>query len=187
MRGLVRTLVLSGFGMTLAGGSYPASQGEHLLSHYIEMMRSPDLPSALHGEQTGVCAVAMARLQDGLLARDAPPVVRPTAITRDDVLRRYGAERGDACWRELEPKLIDRARAEQLTDRLATRWLAIRDRIRSVTLGHARITETLVAAGAPIAPADLGWPDAVLDDAIAHAREIRNRYTFLDFALDIAP
>jgi glycerol-1-phosphate dehydrogenase [NAD(P)+] len=29
MRSLVRTLVLSGFGMTLSGGSYPASQGEH--------------------------------------------------------------------------------------------------------------------------------------------------------------
>jgi glycerol-1-phosphate dehydrogenase [NAD(P)+] len=45
----------------------------------------------------------------------------------------------------------------------------------------------LAAAGAPTAPRDLGWPDAQLDDAIVHAREIRNRYTFLDFALDIAP
>ena len=34
---LVRTLVMSGFGMTLCGGSYPASQGEHLISHYIDM------------------------------------------------------------------------------------------------------------------------------------------------------
>jgi len=28
---LARTLVLSGFGMTICGGSYPASQGEHLM------------------------------------------------------------------------------------------------------------------------------------------------------------
>jgi len=31
--GLARTLVLSGMGMTICGGSYPASQGEHLISH----------------------------------------------------------------------------------------------------------------------------------------------------------
>jgi hypothetical protein len=27
----------------------------------------------------------------------------------------------------------------------------------------------------------------LFDDALAHAREIRNRYTFLDFAADLAP
>ena len=140
----------------------------------------------MHGEQTGVCALAMAHLQDRILARDAPPVVRPTAVRRDDVLRRFGRERGEACWHELEAKWIDAARADQLTARLATAWPAIRDRIRGVTLGHARMTEVLAAAGAPLAPRDLGWPDAQLDEAIAHAREIRNRYTFLDFALDIA-
>ena len=187
MRSLVRTLVLSGFGMTICGGSYPASQGEHLLSHYIEMMRPPDLPAALHGEQTGVCALAMARLQDRVLAREVPPVVHPTTVTRDDVIRRFGAERGEACWRELEPKRIDRDRAEQLTARLAAGWDAMRARIRGVTLGHSRMVAALAAAGAPTAPDQLGWPDALLDDALAHAREIRNRYTFLDFALDIAP
>ncbi len=187
MRCLVRTLVLSGFGMTIAGGSYPASQGEHLLSHYIEMMRPPGLPAALHGEQIGVCALAMARLQDRILACEAPPVVGPTQVRRDDVLRRFGPERGEACWQELEAKRIDPARAAQLTDRLATSWSAIRDRIRGVALGHARMAEVLAAAGAPTAPRDLGWPDAQLDEALAHAREIRNRYTFLDFALDITP
>jgi glycerol-1-phosphate dehydrogenase [NAD(P)+] len=184
MRSLVRTLVLSGFGMTIAGGSYPASQGEHLLSHYIDMMRPADLPAALHGEQTGVCALVMARLQDRLLARDAPPIIHPTAVDRDGVLRWFGAERGDACWRELEAKWIDRDRAAELTARLAAGWDAIRDRIRGVTLGHARMLEALTAAGAPTAPHHLGWPDALLAEAVAHAREIRNRYTFLDFALD---
>ena len=186
MRGLVRTLVLSGFGMTICGGSYPASQGEHLISHYIEMLRPPEQVAALHGEQTGVCALAMAQLQDRMLARDAPPVVHPTAVDRDDVIRRFGAERGEACWQELTAKWIDRERAEQLTARLAAEWSAIRARIAAVSLGHARIAAALSAAGAPTAPGQLGWSDAVFDDAIRHAREIRNRYTFLDFALDAA-
>jgi glycerol-1-phosphate dehydrogenase [NAD(P)+] len=185
MRSLVRTLVLSGFGMTISGGSHPASQGEHLLSHYIEMMRPPSLAPALHGEQIGVCALAMAELQDRILAHRAP-VVRPTAIDRDDVIRRFGAERGAACWRELEPKWIGRELAEQLTARLAASWDAMRAQIARITLGHARMADALTAAGAPTSPGDLGWSQALLDDAIAHAREIRNRYTFLDFALDTA-
>ena len=183
MRSLVRTLVLSGFGMTISGGSHPASQGEHLLSHYIEMMRPPSLAPALHGEQIGVCALAMAELQDRILAQRAP-VVRPTAIDRDDVIRRFGAERGAACWRELEPKWIGRELAEQLTARLAAGWDAMRAQIERITLGHARMADALTAAGAPTSPGDLRWSQALLDDAIAHAREIRNRYTFLDFALD---
>jgi glycerol-1-phosphate dehydrogenase [NAD(P)+] len=185
MRHLVRTLVLSGFGMTICGGSYPASQGEHLLSHYVDLMRPPELPSALHGEQIGVCALAMARLQDRLLARAAPPVVRPSAVSRADVMRHFGPERGEACWRELAPKLLDRAGADALNARLATGWDAIRARIRAVTLGEAAMTAALVAAGAPTTPGELGWPGALFDAALIHAREIRNRYTFLDLAAEL--
>jgi glycerol-1-phosphate dehydrogenase [NAD(P)+] len=186
MRHLVRTLVLSGFGMTICGGSYPASQGEHLISHYIDMMRSPGVPVALHGEQIGVCALAMARLQDRLLALATPPVLRPTAIDRDDVIRHFGPGRGDACWRELEPKRLDPARSDELNARLASRWDAMRARLSAVTLGHVHMTAVLGAAGAPVAPSELGWPDRLFADAMTHAREIRNRYTFLDFAGDLA-
>jgi glycerol-1-phosphate dehydrogenase [NAD(P)+] len=185
MRHLVRTLVLSGFGMTICGGSYPASQGEHLVSHYVDMMRAPDVPGALHGEQIGVCALAMARLQERVLALDTPPVLRPTAIDRDDVIRHFGPDRGDACWRELEPKRLDAARAAQCNARLAAGWDAMRARLAAVSLGSARMTEVLTAAGAPTTPADLAWPERLFADALAHAREIRNRYTFLDFAGDL--
>jgi glycerol-1-phosphate dehydrogenase [NAD(P)+] len=54
MRALARTLVLSGIGMTLCGGSYPASQGEHLISHYIDMRSPPARADYLHGEQVAV-------------------------------------------------------------------------------------------------------------------------------------
>lgn len=186
MRHLVRTLVLSGFGMTICGGSYPASQGEHLVSHYIDMMRPPGVPVALHGEQIGVCALAMARLQDRIVAREVPPVLHPTAVDHDDVIRHFGRERGEACWNELAPKRLDRNATDELNARIAAGWGAMRARLGSVTLGAARMTSVLTAAAAPIAPADLGWPQPLFGDAIAHAREIRNRYTFLDFAADLA-
>ena len=36
----------------------------------------------------------------------------------------------------------------------------------------------------PRTPEDLGWPRASYRTAVRHAREIRNRYTFLDLAAD---
>jgi glycerol-1-phosphate dehydrogenase [NAD(P)+] len=185
VRHLVRTLVLSGFGMTLSDGSYPASQGEHLIGHYVEAMAPPGLPETFHGEETGVAAIAVAELQDRLLAREAPPVLRPTSVGREDLLRRYGPERGEACWRELSGKHFDRAQTDELNARLAARWGEIRARIGAVTIGAARHREVLAAAGAPISAAELGWPDALLGDALVHARELRNRYTFLDLAADL--
>ena len=185
IRHLVRTLVLSGFGMTICDGSYPASQGEHLICHYVEAVAPPGLPESFHGEQTGVAAVAMAELQDRVLARPAPPVLRPTGVGRDDLIRRYGPERGEACWRELSGKHFDRAQTDALNARLAARWGELRERIRAVTVGAARLREILAAAGAPIAPDQIGWPAALLADAMAHARELRNRYTFMDLAADL--
>jgi glycerol-1-phosphate dehydrogenase [NAD(P)+] len=184
MRHLVRTLVLSGFGMTLCGGSYPASQGEHLLAHYLEMMRPHALDGPLHGEEIGVCTLVMAALQDDVLARDRPPRLHASRVTRDEVLARFGVIAGETCWTELAPKLLDEERAEELNARLAAGWPAMRARLEAVSIPGARLRAVLTAVGAPVAPAELGWSDDEMRLARRHAREIRDRYTFLDLVAD---
>lgn len=181
LRSLVRTLVLSGFGMTLCGGSFPASQGEHLLGHYLEMIHPLDV---LHGEQIGICTLAMADLQERLLAWSHAPVLRASTITREELQRAYGEQAGDACWSEYERKRIDEARAEALNARLSVQWDAIRARISAITIGPERIRASLAAAGAATSPSALGYTDAEMKRALAHARVLRDRYTFLDLAAD---
>lgn len=61
----------------------------------------------------------------------------------------------------------------------------MRARISAVALGAERVTDVLMAAGAPTTAAELGWPPQLFADARAHAHEIRNRYTFLDLAAQI--
>jgi glycerol-1-phosphate dehydrogenase [NAD(P)+] len=182
MRRLARTLVLSGLGMCLTGGSYPASQGEHLISHYIEMMGEPGLPASFHGEQIGVTTLTMARLQARLL--DAAPVVRPTVIDAADLAAHFGAETGAACARELAAKALSPAAAAALNERLSRAWPAIRDRIAAVRRSVADLQRTLAAAGAPMRPSDLGWPTPFYRTAVTRARQIRSRYSFLDLAGD---
>src|SRR5262249_57360166 len=86
MERLVRTLLLSGFGTAICGSSQPASQGEHLISHYIDMLPVPGLPFSFHGEQIGVTTLTTARLQERLL--DGPaPVLAANAESETDFVR----------------------------------------------------------------------------------------------------
>ena len=97
MRVLARTLVLSGLGMTICGGSYPASQGEHLISHYIDMFAPDERAAFFHGEQVAVATLTMAQIQEVMLA-GPPPRVGASSTTREDLLRWFGANIGEnAC------------------------------------------------------------------------------------------
>jgi glycerol-1-phosphate dehydrogenase [NAD(P)+] len=182
VRALVRTLVLSGFGMTLCNGSFPASQGEHLLGHYLEMIRPLDV---LHGAQIGVCTLAMAQLQARILSDPVPPRVRPSPRSEADFTADYGAA-GPACWLEYTPKRVDTQRAADLNATLVARWDTMRLAIERVTVPPDRLRSILLAAGCPTTPAELGYTDDDMRRALAHAREIRDRYTFLDLAADLA-
>lgn len=179
---LAQTLTMSGFGMTICGGSYPASQGEHLISHYIEMMGS-DLEESFHGEQIGVATMTMARLQEKMLAMDSI-TVSPSKPDEVSVKAHFSDDLGASCWKEFAKKRLDDAGAEAVNRRLATSWPDMRERIGKVAQPAARIEAALKAAGCPTTPEELGWPRNLYVDAVVHCREIRNRYTFLDLAGD---
>ncbi|MFW5995517.1 MAG: iron-containing alcohol dehydrogenase, partial [Spirochaetia bacterium] len=64
---LTATLILSGLAMSVAGGSSPASGGEHLISHYIDMTAiAAGIPHDFHGCQVGVGTIASASLYEHL-------------------------------------------------------------------------------------------------------------------------
>src|SRR5690606_27427662 len=116
---------------------------------------------AFHGEQIAVCTLAMAELQEQLLARDTPPVLYPSAVDREHVLAHFGPRIGETCWSELAQKRFDLAHTDELNARLASRWDAMRSEIAAVTPGAAAIRRLLADAGAPMRPADLQWPIAL--------------------------
>lgn len=183
MARLARTLVMSGFGMTLCGSSHPASQGEHLISHYLDMLGDPVWPESFHGEHIAVTTLTMARLQETLLA-GAVPELRACELDEAAFVARYGRPLGESCWASFRPKCLTAQRARELNRRLAADWSDIRARIGAVIRPAAELEAVLRRAGAPTRPADLGIPEVAYRDAVRHAREIRDRYTFLDLAAD---
>jgi glycerol-1-phosphate dehydrogenase [NAD(P)+] len=180
IRTLIRTLTLSGFGTAIVGSSAPASQAEHLVSHYIDMMGDPNRPAVFHGEQVGVTTLSIARLQHKMLA--ARPVVTADRESEAELRARYGDGLSGSVIEEYAAKRIDKTRADHLNDLLGTQWDTIRETIAAVLLPVARLEAVLAAADAPMMPADIHLNRPFYETALLHAREIRNRFTALDLA-----
>jgi glycerol-1-phosphate dehydrogenase [NAD(P)+] len=183
MQRLARTLVMSGFGMTICGGSFPASQGEHLIAHYAEMMAPSDWPESFHGEQIGIATLTMARLQERLLA-NGPPRISQGSESEADFKAHFGTELGATCWREFTAKRQRMGEIEVLNARLTAIWDEARARMDAVAMSTDELEAVLRRAGAPTRPEDIGWPATFYQDAVRHGRQIRDRYTVLDLAAD---
>jgi glycerol-1-phosphate dehydrogenase [NAD(P)+] len=180
---LVRTLLLSGFGTAICGSSHPASQGEHLISHYTDMFGDHAWAESFHGEQIAVTTLTMARLQERLL-EGPPPVLHASADDERAFITRYGPELGRSCWAEFAQKRLDAERAHRVNARLVESWDRIRAAIAPVTRPSGFLADVLRRGGGPTTPEELGWPRSFYLRAVRHARDIRNRYTFLDLAVD---
>jgi glycerol-1-phosphate dehydrogenase [NAD(P)+] len=180
MRVLVRTLTLSGFGTAIVGSSAPASQAEHLVSHFIDMMAPADRPAVFHGEQVGLTTISIARLYEAML--EQRPRVSTDTVTPEAVRATFGGELTATVWPEVEAKRLDAQQATALNDRLAADWDGIANAVRAVLLPARRIEAVLRNAGGPLTPEAIFLDRGFYESALRHGREIRNRYTILDLA-----
>lgn len=187
MQHLAHTLVLSGFGMYLAGGSYPASQGEHMVSHTMEMVNKTKSTAMggngawpLHGEQIGVTTLTMSRLQHQLLQKR--PIFRADTIDEQVIRNYFGEQTGKECMEEYRRKMLSKQDAERLNDMLSMYWLSLRAKLAAVMLPTARLEAVLKAAYASSDPEGLGWSRMHYNLALKYAAFSRDRFTFLDLA-----
>lgn len=176
MRALVSTLVVSGFGMSLIGTSEPASQGEHLISHTVEILH--ESAGALHGEQVGVATLTLSQLQHRWLEHGDTPQVLATP-SADEVISFFGSDVGARVAREYAAKQRALCAARD-SGRWAANWSTAVSHIARTLLPTERIRSTLAHAQCPMSPADLRWGDDFYASVVRFARTIRNRVTFLD-------
>jgi glycerol-1-phosphate dehydrogenase [NAD(P)+] len=184
MRRLVRVLVLSGLGMTLVGSSEPASQGEHMIAHSVEMMWPELAASAFHGEETGVCAIAMAELQERLLARDELPPLAPSRLGPADLVAALGPEHGPSAWASFSRKQLTAERIDAVNQRLS-RWSELRPRLAAASRPPGELRALIGAAGGATRPEDLGWSPDQFRRARRIAHLFRDRFTFLDLEAEL--
>ena len=164
---LIEILLLSGEGMTMAGGSYPASQSEHLIAHAIEMKYPQIVAKKLHGEMIAVTTLTSSQLQEKILKSDSATLLKgelgnffPQKITKECV-KEYAQKLA------LKPKKFD--------------WPKLKKELQKIHLSEARLREIFDHFGIKTSARSLGLSNQQYLECVANAKFVRNRVTCLDF------
>lgn len=175
---LFSALIYSGISMTIAGTSFPASGGEHLISHVLDMLSSlENVPHDYHGRQVGLGAIFASALYERLAQLESPQF-------------HESFEETDASfWKSLTPFVEreharKRLRVEHAVPCLGEPgvWDKIRDIIATETMRPERIKYCLREAGAAHRIEDIGCTRERFVEAVRHCHQIRERYTVIDLA-----
>lgn len=179
---LFKALLYSGIAMTLVGTSAPASGGEHLLSHTLDMMTSVDgVAHDLHGRQVGLGTLFSSAVYDRIFRiADVPPAIqgRDTLATIDSTFWGPLAESVRQQYEQKQPML--QVLREKITD--GDTWRIFLDASRNQVRYPDQIKNCLRTAGAALTFKDIGCSRERLRDAILHMHEIRKRPTVIDLA-----
>ena len=179
---LFRVLTLCGLGISFTGVSNHGSMGEHQISHYLDCFAGERHPGSLHGQQVGVATLTMARIQDHFLSRERPPELAPTRIDEEDMARRMGPGVAAQCLDLYRRKALDAEGADRLNARIEALWSELRAECLEMAVPVEALTRRLAAAGGPTTAAALGFPPELYREAVAHAHEMRDRFSFADVA-----
>jgi len=186
-------LLLAGFAMVVAGSSAPASGGEHLISHYLDMKHATlGVPHDLHGAQVGVATIYTLGLWEKVLA------VQPNALDiealldaqpseeaiRERIADDWGPVAGEvqSQWTE---KSLDRAAMRAELMRFQSQLPHLRERLTKELLPAATVAQAIRESGGATEPEGLDAPVEQYHKALRNARFLRNRFTVLDLAAEL--
>ncbi len=175
---LFDALLYSGLAMTLIGSSAPASGGEHLFSHTLDMMSALDgVPHDLHGRQVGIGTIIAARIYERIMAIDTPRVHAPPA----DIDAQFWGPLAPAVRAAYHDKQAHLARFAEML-RQPAQWQQVKATVAPHLRSSRAIADCLAQAGAACTAADIGCDHARMRHAVLHMHEIRARTTVVDLA-----
>lgn len=181
---LYRVMILTGFGNCFVGTSHSGSMGEHQVSHWIDMFAGKHHPGSTHGQQVGVATLAIARLQKLMLGMAKAPKIKATHIVEDEFIDRYGRKLGPLCYGEAQKKSFNKESAAAFNDTLERLWPELCEALGKIMIEPVDMKKIIVSAGGPTTATELGLSREVWRTAMKHARDVRNRWSFLDLADD---
>lgn len=184
---LTAALLVSGLAMEAASTSAPASGGEHLISHFLDMTHTGTKESDFHGCQVGVGTLVTAKLYERLLGLDPSHIdvaarlaARPSWVDRATELAPVFGD----LWPAVSPHALDNhASHRDLAHRLQLltgEWGSLLSGLEQVLSPSGSIREALRSAGCPVTFADIGVSGTKARQALLYSRHIRSRYTVLD-------
>lgn len=191
IQNVMEALLLSGCSMVIAGSSAPASGGEHLISHYLDMKAAIyDLPNDFHGTQVGVGTVYTLGLWERILALEPDDIDVEACVARqrsDEEVRAWIDEDWGA---KVAPEVHEQWNAKRQTpdelraflERFRKTLPQLKGELPVDLLPAATVAKAIEESGGPTRPEDLTAPLEEYHNALQRARYIRNRFTVLDLA-----
>lgn len=171
---LMKILLKSGQMMTKAGGSYPASQSEHLVAHVLEMKYGEKMVNILHGQQIALTTLSCVKLQEELLQKDQVAVDYGDDV-ESKLVSYFGKDVARQCLQEFQKKTA-------LVNDCAN-WLEYRENLSKIIVGESKLRKVFEHFGINISCQDFAISTADYHEAIAYAPFIRDRFTCLDLML----
>ncbi len=181
---LTRISAIMGLGTRFFNTTHSGSMAEHMISHYIDMFAGDKHPRSSHGEQVGIATITMSNLQNQILCSETPPLMRPTQLDKNDMLKRFGPNLADTMMAETSKKALDSAKADALNKRFDSQWEDIRSRLQAVMLPYEKLSSAMRDAGCQRTATELKLDNDFYREAVTGARYIRDRFSMLDIVDD---
>jgi glycerol-1-phosphate dehydrogenase [NAD(P)+] len=180
--GLFEGLLFSGVAMSLAGSSAPASGGEHLISHFLDMRESiTGVKPNLHGLQVGLGIVLSAVCYQKLAALSEKDL-------KNSAERAFDTDAGriPSVWGTLAPEVEKqfyqkRDQLLQFDTKLPAKWLKIK-KLCSQVRDPDFFVNLFRRTGLEMTLASLGISKDEFYLGVNSARTIRDRITVLDIS-----
>lgn len=183
IRLLAENLILSGMGMNICGGSYPASQAEHMIAHTIHMKYVNKKPSTYHGEEIAVTTISMAKLQEHILTEQSAPNLLFVDIKQvEDELNSFFKDEFIAknCLESFKSKYFNKEKTNNINLNIKKNWQNWRKQILENFLTSGKLIKVLQQSEISFKASKFDMSDIDYDKCINIARFTRDRFTFLD-------
>lgn len=182
---LMEFLLLGGIVMTVAGGSYPASQGEHIIAHYLALFYPKKMKKYYHGEHIAVTTITMLNIQNFILQLKNLKLAN-TVFNYENIKHFFGNKLDANEINKLQNKQITGDKLHDINLNLETSWPHIKHKMinfassNSVAKHKSRLLKIYKALSLPTTFLDLELTHTEYISAINNAYLLRDRFTFLD-------
>jgi len=136
---LMDNLLTSGFAMTSNGSSQPASQGEHLISHYIEMKYPKIAKEKYHGEHIAITTMITLKIQENLLKKEILQL-KSKKINFDKIYQIFRDRKiAKYCLAQIESKNLTEIEIENINQNLKKNWRKIKKKLEMNFISSAKM------------------------------------------------
>ncbi len=180
LKNLIEILLLSGAGMTLAQGSYPASQSEHMIAHSFEMRYPKKAKKLLHGTQIAITSITIAKIQEKLVKQSNLGIFKEEFLEHK-LTKFFGKKTALECKKEYINKINDKNfDINKINNELEKCWPKQRQCLEKILVGEKKLKKIFNHFKIPISHRALGLSNQEYQALVTIAKFTRNRFTCLD-------